>query len=162
MTTELASEPTLLDILDIVLIPIVVAVIALLWSNIQARYRRKAFQDLIFRELKELSPWPEHPAHDKKWYEHQTKEFVHQKILKKTTENRDFILSLDPTLVYIVTQLWNAIDPPLGKGKPNPDQWLWYISEISNYAKSKKYDRKHDIDRCYNKWRSLLEAYKIL
>ena len=41
------------------------------WSNIQAHNRRQSFQRLIFRELEEVSPYPEKYEKGRKWYQYQ-------------------------------------------------------------------------------------------
>jgi hypothetical protein len=74
----------LVKILQIVVIPIVVAVIALLWNAIQNWHRRHIFQKLIFRELEEISPYAE-DSEQKYWYGYLAREFVHQKIFEKAS-----------------------------------------------------------------------------
>ncbi|HET9774370.1 MAG TPA: hypothetical protein VFP25_05230 [Nitrososphaeraceae archaeon] len=99
----------ILDILDVVVIPISVILIALLWSDIQSWHRKRKFKNLICRELEELKP-PEKKDPEKNWNEHFNKKLIHREIFNNVAENRDFILSLDPDLVYYVSNLWNAYD----------------------------------------------------
>ena len=112
-------------------IPIVVAGIGIsvaFWSNIQSWHRGRSFEKLILRELEEVGPKPLEDG--KEWYEHFTKgEFIHRKIINEPTQNRDFILSIDPSLVYLVSQLWSAFD------HKDAVQWLYYLREISAYPK---------------------------
>lgn len=93
------------DVIEVLVVPLSLAIIALFWPELQVIYRRRSFTRLILRELQELKPYPETAKKEMQWWEHQTKDFIHQKILQEASENRDFILSLPPDLVYFVTQL---------------------------------------------------------
>jgi hypothetical protein len=137
-----------MNVLDVVVIPLVLAILALAWPEIQSRNRGRAFRNLIRRELEEISPHPESPE-CAGWWQNQQKEFVHQKIFKETSENRDFILSLEPDLVYLVTQLWDA------KEKRDQGQWLHYLKELSN----PKFDLNGRIGKAYDKWVGLCNLY---
>jgi hypothetical protein len=153
---------TVKDVLDIVIIPVVLAILALAWPVIQSWYRRRAFQNLILRELEELEPFPEEVVELKElehypedaetygWWAHQKKDFVHQKILQDVSENRDFILSLEPDLVYFISQLWDA------KRNKDDQQWLYYLCKLSN----PKYDRNEKIADALKKWKVLCEKYR--
>ena len=112
------------DILKVVIVPLTVALIAVLWPEIQRRYRRRAFRQLIVRELQELKPFrPESRMDD--WFEHQQKDFVHKRIFESPSENRDFILSLPTDLVYYISQLWDA------RAKGDHDQWLYFLRVLT-------------------------------
>ena len=137
------------DILAVVVIPLTLAVLALLWPAIQAGARRRAFRRLILRELEEIAPYPAEPNRAG-WWEHQNKEFVHQKILADTSLNRDFILSLPPELVYFVSQLWAA------KDTRDDGQWLHYLQKLSDT----KYDPSGRIAKAQEQWVCLCKAYK--
>jgi hypothetical protein len=154
------GEDSWVKILQIVVIPIIVAVIALLWNTIQNWHRRHIFQKLIFRELEEISPYPEESSEWKNWYEYIKREFVHQKIFEKASENRDFILSLDPNLVYYLAQLWYTFrqdsEKKTNAGAP---QWLHYLGKISRYAKDHNFDKKREIEKAYNNWREKINPY---
>jgi len=141
------SFSTLKDILDL-LLPTILALIALFWPNLQALYKRRAFTRLILRELKELTPSPREPEDGKQWWEHQKRHFVHQRIFEDVSANRDFILSLEPTLVYWVTQLWDSLE------SHDAEQWLWYLGNIA-----KKYDRRGEINKNHTLWKQLIETY---
>jgi hypothetical protein len=65
---------------------------------------------------------------------------------------RDFILSLDPDLVYMISQLWHAFD------HDNVEQWLRFLCKISNYPKIPRYDRKGKIKDAYCEWLHLIES----
>lgn len=137
------------DILDVVVIPVVLAILALAWPAIQRHNRQQAFRGLILRELEEIAPYPEDPEKEG-WWAHQQKNFVHQKILQDTSENRDFILSIEPELVYFVSQLWDA--------KANKDhvQWLHYLSKLCECG----YDRTGRISQARLKWDALCKKYQ--
>jgi hypothetical protein len=140
---------TIKDILDVVVVPIALTVLAFVWPAIQARYRRRAFTELILRELEELTPFPEAKQTDKHWWDHQIRSFVHQKVFEDASNNREFILSLDPNLVYWVTQLWAALDDHDG------GQWLFYLRRIAE-----EYDKSGKIKDALRKWNLLIEAYQ--
>jgi hypothetical protein len=107
----------------------------------------------MFRELEELFPCPtveilRNPdkmreknlvsTNYKDWYDHlPERAFIHKEIFAKFTDNRDFMLSLDPNLIYIVKQLWNEIDQVTDK-KNDPSkgkQFLHYWDELDKTAK---------------------------
>ena len=136
----------MIDVLDIVVVPIVLAVLALTWPAIQAWWRRRAFARLILRELAEVGPPPVEKMHPcKAWSAQLTKEFVHRKILFSETENRDFILSLDPTFVYLVYQLWVSRDNNDG------EQWCHYLKELQRYL-ARLESRRADGRTPFSRW----------
>jgi hypothetical protein len=144
------------NLLEKAYIPIVVAIIGVIattltvfWSNIQAHNRRQSFQRLIFRELEEVSPYLEVKKYGMKWYQHQKRKFIHQEIFKDSTQNRDFIFSLDPSVVYYVTQLWNTIKPC----HDDPQQWLHYLHKIALYSNNSK------IKKAWVKWAKIIISY---
>jgi hypothetical protein len=114
-----------------VIVPVIMAAIGTatyFWSRQQDWHRKRKFESLILRELEEVGPPPVKKWNkDMKLSEGMKGEFVHQKIFEKHVENRDFILSLDPSLVYFVNQLWNTIITD------DRDQWLYYLKAISEY-----------------------------
>ncbi len=69
---------------------------------------------------------------------------MHAKIIADPSENRDFILSLEPTLVYQVSQLWEA------RKSDDGNQWLHYLGKLSQ-----RYGGK--ISEAYNQWNSLID-----
>ncbi len=101
--------------------------VAALWPWLQVRSRGKRFEQIIKRELKEIGPNPEHPVQGKAWWEHVTKRFVHEQIFKRenVSQNRDFLLTLDGSVVYEVTQLWTAFE------KKNATQWMKCIDALT-------------------------------
>ena len=143
------------EILTLVIVPVVLAVLGLTWPSVLAMHRGRRFRGLILRELEETAPWPlEPPDRSAKggelrdpWWARQQKNFVHREILADPSSNRDFILSLDPTLVYLVTQLWDSLE------RHDGDQWLWYLHEIAT-----GYDQGGKLWEPYDRWRALIES----
>ena len=108
-------------------IPLIVAAIAVLWPWLLTLQRGWRFRRLIKRELEEVGPHPADPVADKPWWEHATKRFVHEETFRRVDvpENRDFILSLNPELVYQVSQLWIALE------QRNGHQWREFLTKLS-------------------------------
>ncbi len=84
--------------------------------------------------------------------DHQRKEFIHQKIFQEASANRDFILSLRPDLVYLVSQLWDA------RRNQDDDQWLYYLQELG----ASRYDRTGEIRQVHKAWNALILQYRKL
>lgn len=139
---------SLKDVLEVVLVPAVGGVIALLWPLLQAWYKRTRFEALISRELEELGPFPKQRVDaSRSWVDHQKKDFIHKRILAEASENRDFILSLDATLVYEVSQLWDA------RGTADETQWLWYLKLLADRYQGK-------VAVAYEEWDALIASFK--
>jgi hypothetical protein len=143
------------EILTLAIIPVVLAVLGLTWPSVLARHRGRRFHGLILRELEETAPWPLEPSGRSAdgsefrgpWWTRQQKNFVHREIFADPSGNKDFILSLDPTLVYLVTQLWDSLE------RHDGDQWLWYLHEIAT-----DYDHNGKLWEPYERWRALIES----
>lgn len=136
------------DLLDIVIIPITISLIALIWPGIQDWYRRRNFKRLILRELDELSPYPE-DATLSGWWEHCQKRFIHREILEDPVSNRDFILSLDPDLSYYLTQLWYSLR------ERNWVQWKFALQRLNE-----KYVQGTEFSEHRHEWEKLYKAYE--
>jgi len=108
--------------------PLILAVagtaIAALWPWWQALRRRRRLTALMKRELQEISP--REPLAGKEWWEHLEKRFIHEQFFaaENAVENRDFLLSLHPSLVYHASQLWIAF------AKHDLTQWQWHLSQL--------------------------------
>jgi hypothetical protein len=122
--------------LEIVVIPIILVLTALVWPLIQNWHRRRTFTKLIFRELQEIGPYPLESQRDH-WAEHVTKNFAHRAILKEVSQNRDFVLSLNPDLVYYLSQLWDVYEARDQK------QWLYFLEKLADYDKTGKLKQIH-------------------
>lgn len=83
------------------------------------------------------------------WFSHQQKRCIHKEIFEKASENRDFILSLPPNLVYYLSNLWD----PENKKDPKAKQWENYLGEL------KKYFKDEDLDGVCDKWKKLIRLY---
>jgi hypothetical protein len=124
-------EMTIKDWLEIVIIPLSLVLIASVWPMIQNWHRGRTFTNLIFRELQEVGPYPKEAERDH-WARHLTKNFAHRRILSELSDNRDFVLSLDPDLVYNLMQLWDAYEAR------DEQQWLYYLEKLAEYDASGK------------------------
>jgi hypothetical protein len=115
------------DIVIPLIIAFFVAGIAAFWPWLQALQRGRKFQRIIRRELAEIAPHPEKWDPQKPWWEHAGKHFVHQELFTRNSisQNRDFLLSLNPTLVYQVSQLWTALE------ERNSDQWEHFLGKLA-------------------------------
>lgn len=93
-------------------IAIVGGTVAFFWPWLQTRQRGRRFEAIIWRELEEVGPLALDEKTSKPWWELLSKRFIHEEIFRRDriSENRDFILSIDPTLVYLVNQLWIAFE----------------------------------------------------
>jgi hypothetical protein len=124
------------DVLDVLLVPFSVALIAVLWPSLGARRRRVNFVRLIRRELEEAAPYPKEPDVNKAWHEHLTRRFLHEEIIGHPSDNVDFVLSLKPGLSYNLSQMWIAYDKAAqeaqaGKGpsRQHATQFCWYLKQ---------------------------------
>jgi hypothetical protein len=84
----------------------------------------------------------------------------------KAEENRDFILGLNPDLVYYVKQFWEEITEQQQRQNtfgPDPSQFHWYLDQIVSYANKrtlKKFKNRHQAKRLetmHNRWREILK-----
>ena len=109
-------------------IPLILAVVgtavAAAWPSWQALRRRRRLTALIRRELEEISPRDASPG--KEWWEHLDKRFIHEEFFRRenVVENRDFLLSLHPTLVYHASQMWIAFE------KHDIVQWRLHLRQL--------------------------------
>jgi hypothetical protein len=139
------------DVLDVVGIPVALAILAIAWPPIQSWYRCRRFKLLTGRELEEIGPFPEMATNQGSWKNHLQKSFLHQQIIKEISDNRDFVLGLDPDFVYSVSQLWKSYDA--GDGA----QWLWYLGELASHRYLRK--RKQTLLKIRENWKKLIESY---
>jgi hypothetical protein len=73
---------------------------------------------------------------------------VHRTILKELSPNRDFVLSLNPDLVYYLSQLWDAYEAKDDK------QWLHYLGKVA------KYDKTGQLKQIHSQWIELCDRYR--
>lgn len=143
---------TIKDLLDVLIIPITLAILAVLFPVIRSWHIRRRFKKLILRELKEIGPYPtEKMDSNDSWISHQTKKCVHKDIFINPSDNRDFILSLPPDLVYYLTNLW---DPKNGKDISGA-QWKHYLRKL------KEYFNDSELNEVYRDWEKLIQQYQV-
>jgi hypothetical protein len=138
------------DVAGPLLLAFVGGAIALFWPWLQTFFRGRKFQGIIRRELEELGPHPPSPVDGKPWWEHMTKRFVHEEVFarERVSENRDFLLSLDPTVVYMVSQLWTAL------AKRDGAQWLNFLGELANDPKV----GSDGLRQAHREWEAVVDA----
>jgi hypothetical protein len=147
---------TIKDILEVLVIPLVLLLIGKLIIWWDQKRKEKEFLKLIIRELEELKPHPLEKKYDYEWCKHLEKRFIHESIFINPSSNTDFILSIDPDIVYFLTQMWIHFDKANSATKPNKDsegltekerknllfdngtQWIYFLGKIC-YLLTHKY-----------------------
>jgi hypothetical protein len=124
------------DILDVLLVPLSLGLLAILWPTLIARKRRANFKNLIRRELMEAAPYGAELQPSAPWHEHLSRRFLHEEIIAHPTENIEFVLSLNPGLAYHLSQLWIAFGKAVNETKScksasytYADQFRWHLGE---------------------------------
>ena len=125
---------TLKDWLDVLIVPIVIFAVGASLPWLFDVVKARKFLALIKRELREMDPNLKKPRSGK-WHEHLTKRFIHQKIFTHASENRDFILSLDPELSYTTAQLWFHFEEAMTSESEkdlaeHADSWCKYLQKL--------------------------------
>jgi hypothetical protein len=137
------------DVVEVVLVPVTLAVLALVWPSIQGYWRRRRFRDLILRELEEIAPYPQQLCRDTEsradWVKHMKTGLLHRRIFAEPSANRDFILSLDPDVAYLVSQLWAAVDDG------DDQQFLHYLCKLEKQGLVPKSKEKPEEPRMEEK-----------
>lgn len=126
------------------------AAIAAFWPWIQAFQRGRRFERIIGRELEEIGPHPASPKSNKPWWDHAQKRFIHEELFQRRSisQNRDFLLSLNPTVVYQVSQLWIALE------KRDGHQWLYFLGELANNNRV----GSPELRSAHSKWKTIIDA----
>ena len=141
----------------------IIAGTAASWNFIQAKWNGHYFHNLIIKELGELEPADITRNNDGSLRSdgllktHLKKEFMHREILYKPTENKEFICSVDNSLIYHTRQVWSAFD--------NNDvkeflKNLAYISVDNRYRLKIipiRYDRRNKISDALDEWINLVK-----
>jgi hypothetical protein len=78
------------------------AVLAFLWPFILGKRQRHRFKRLMLRELQELKP------NGEQWDEREKPDYVHRTVVEDLQAHLDFVLSLDPRIVYDLRRMWWA------------------------------------------------------
>jgi hypothetical protein len=126
--------------------------VAAFWPWLQSFHRGRKFQRLIRRELEEIGPYPEEPDPGRPWWEHATKRFIHEEIFRREqiSQNRGFILDLDPTVVYEVSQLWIALE------KRDGNSWMHFLRRVAVNPRL----RSIDLQAACKKWEGIIAAQR--
>lgn len=143
------------DLFAIIIIPLVVALIGILWPEIQRFWRGRAMEALILRELSEIGPHPEDEPDRSDWWKHQNKQFVHRIVFGKPEDHLELLLSLDPDLVYLTTQAWKSLEDH------DWDQWSYALEALSKKYNDrlKKFGRQGKIGGALAVWKGLYALY---
>jgi hypothetical protein len=135
------------------IVALVAAVIVSAWTTLQAVQRGKRYRKLIRRELEEIGPDLKEseigPNLKEPWWEFATRRTVHEEIFRREhiSENRDFILSLNPDVVYQVSQLWLALEKRDGKN------WVYFLGKLANNRKV----TSPDLKRAHENWAKVMD-----
>lgn len=158
LNLEGAADPlgfaNLHDYLDVLIIPLSVALLGVLWPFFAARQRRKNFEDLIRRELEEARPAD--LGADVPWHAHLHRRFLHEEIIGHPRENTDFILSLAPELSYHLAQMWTEFGKAesasaMGRSaRMHGEEFCWHLEQTAVY-----------LDR-HRRWRDRRDESKLL
>jgi hypothetical protein len=104
----------------IAVLAVLTALFGGLWPTIQAKRQRGRFKRLMRRELQELKP------KDEPW-DKPKPDYVHRAVIEDPQAHLDFVLSLDPRLVYDLRRLWWAF----GRNEGEFLDRLWTIAEYT-------------------------------
>ncbi len=135
---------SLKDVLDVLVVPVALAIIALLWPRRDAARRRSEFERMMLREIEECGPYPAELRKGQKWTDLQSKEFVHQRILSGPAGNQEFILSLDPDVLYWSSQMWDA------RRSEDKVQWDYYLGRLAAH-----YSQHKELKEVADKWKAI-------
>jgi hypothetical protein len=148
------------DVIEVLLVPVSISFLALLWPAMAARRRRKNFEYLIRKELKEARPEPEVPGPRNPWHKHLGKRFLHEQIITQPIENTEFVLSLNPTLAYSLSQMWIAFDKGTKTddetSKYHAEQWCWYLEATCRFI-DRRSPRSHLLHQVWKPWSELVK-----
>jgi hypothetical protein len=134
-----------------IIVPLIIAVlgasVAVLWPWLQARQRAGRFHRIIARELEELGPNTSLPP-GLPWWRYLTKRFVHEEVFARPniSTNREFLLTLEPDVLYGVSQLWTAYN------KRDGSQWNYFLGYLSKNPTL----RSGELDQAAALWNHLI------
>jgi hypothetical protein len=115
------------DVGAAVAIALVGASIAFFWPWIQSLHRARKFHQIVKRELEEIGPNLKRDESGRPliprgspWWRYLSRRFVHEEVFarRNISTNRDFLLTIHPDVVFMVSQLWVAFD------KRDGDEWV--------------------------------------
>jgi hypothetical protein len=152
------------DILEIVLVPLAIAVLGFLWPTLQAGRRRWEFLRLLRRELEEAGPTPATRQQGCGWARHLEKRFLHQSLMPgQSSGDPSSMLSLKPELAYDLHQMWSAH----AAAKDNQavelaQDWCSYLRSVSERLDRRMYLWRRTpglTPTVWLSWHCLLEQY---
>jgi hypothetical protein len=132
---------TFKDTLEVLLVPLSVALLAVLWPAIAERRRRSNFEALIGRELEEAAPFSRDAGLP--WHGHLSRRFLHEEIIGHPGDNTEFILSLKPELLYNLSQMWISFEKAKSATDETPssishaEQFCWHLKQVATYLDQK-------------------------
>ena len=134
---------SLKDLLDVLILPLFLFGLGVWLPRQFERQKRNAFINLIRRELSEMEPDPKLPQPNGRWHQHLKKRFIHEAIIGKASENRDFILSLPPDLAYNLAQMWIHFDKATAATGPSDlaehgARWCDYLRGVCAFFDGRK------------------------
>jgi len=145
---------SLKDVLEVLLVPVSLGLLAVGWPAMSERRRRLNFESLIRRELEEAAPRDPRST-DSPWHAHLTRRFLHEEIIRSAVDNADFVLSLAPELSYHVSQMWieysKAQEESRSGQEPTREhatQFSWHLEATSKYL-----DRGGKSTLCQQVWK---------
>jgi len=166
------------DVLQVLIVPISLAAFGYYWPLRLARTKRNAFEQMIRSEMDEMKPldlWEKDTRF--RWWQLLPKRFVHERIILEPSTNREFVLSLEPSLAYHEFQMWTAMQKAqdvteraqkisTDEAKVKEEEWLreharqWdhHLGEICALIAGKKEPRKEG-DKPSNKWEVLHDKW---
>jgi hypothetical protein len=157
------------DLLDVLVVPLSVAVLVTLWPNLAARRRRANFEDLICRELLEAAPHGWSPgASTPPWPEYLTRRFTHEDVIAHPSGNTEFVLSLDPELSYHLSQMCIELEKSKSESQrgqepseQRADQFCWHMTQVARYLDQRRRSKLLE-NFCVPWMRVIVERYPRL
>jgi hypothetical protein len=147
------------DVLEVILVPLLGALLIAYWPELAARRRRRHFEKLIGRELAEAAP--NGGAIGAPWHQHLTRRFLHEEIIGHPVENADFVLSLSPDLSYNLSQMWIEFakarrgEEEGAPSQQNAEQFCWYLLQTAKYLDGR--GRSLLVERVWEPWKKLVK-----
>jgi hypothetical protein len=150
---------TLKDVVDVLLVPISVGLLALVWPSWIARRRRQNFRYLVRVELQEAVPRTGSDGNRKRaWHEYLSRRFLHERVIWQAAGDTDFLLSLNPQLAYVLSQLWISFDKgsaDQANSQEHAEQWIWYLGQTCLMVDRKR-GRRSLVEMVWRPWRNLV------
>jgi len=92
------------------------------------------------------------------WHKHLSRRFTHETIVREAGGNTDFLLSLKPELVYVLSQMWISFDKGTkNESSQHAEQWIWYLGKTCLLVDSKRGEDSL-VEKVWRPWRNLVQA----